>query len=134
MYDIEAEREMAPDVLEEDPLGPALDDDAADVRPEVALVLDAEALAGGAEWLARISRKEDIHRSTPASAVEGGKVVPDRRRIQGLIFHPCHESSRCIGFPLDVTHSPIAGLGDGECKVEPASSGAQGQAKHWGGT
>ena len=125
MDDVEAEAEMPADVLEEDPPRPALDDDAPDVRPEVARVAGAEPAAGGGERLARIARSEDVHASTPASAVEGGKVVPDRSRCQGLIRHPVHEGGRSEGFPLDVTHSAIPGLGDVEADVEPADPGAE---------
>lgn len=120
---------MAADVLKENPLGPALDDDAPDVRPEMARVAPAETLAGGRERLARISRSDDVHASTPASAVEGGKVVPDRSWCQGLIFHPGHEAGRGEGFPLDVTHSPEPGLGDVQPEVETSDSGTEGQAE-----
>jgi hypothetical protein len=125
MDDVEAEREMAPDVLEEDPFRAALDDDAPDVGPEVALVSGAKTAAGGAEGLARIPRHHDIHSATPASAVEGPNVVPDRSPTQGLVFHPCHESGRGVGFPLDVHQSTISGLGDVKGEIEPSGAGAE---------
>jgi len=103
MDDVEAEREMPADVLEEHAPRPRLDDDAPDVRPEVALVLRAEALAGGAERLARVARSDEIHSATPLSASEGLEIVPDRSAIQGLVFHPGHESGCSVGFPLEHT-------------------------------
>jgi len=121
---------MAADVFEEDPLGPALDDDTPDVRPEVARVTIAEAFAGSRERLTRISRSDDVHAATPASAAEGCKVVPDRSRSQGLIFHPGHESGRSEGFPLDVTDSLISGLGDVHPEVEASDSGAERKPEH----
>jgi hypothetical protein len=98
--DVEAEAEMSADVLEEYPLRPDLDDD----PPE--------------------ARSEDIHASTPASAIEGFDVVPDRSLTQGLIRHPGHESGRSEGFPLDVTHSAIARLGDVQPEVETSDARA----------
>lgn len=129
MDDVEAEREMPADVFEEHASRPDLDDDAPHVRPEVARVGRAEALASGAERLARIARSEEIHRSAPRSASEGLEIVPDRSAIQGLVLHPCHESGCCVGFPLDVTHSAIGtaeiGVGDGDTEFEASRSGAE---------
>jgi hypothetical protein len=103
---------MGANVLEEAPLGAGLDEDAAEVRPQPSRVLDPEAPAGVALALTRVAARDDIHDATPRAAVEGGNIVPDRRAIQGRAFHPCHESGRRVGFPLDVTHSSMAGLGD----------------------
>jgi len=86
-------------------------------------------LARDRERLARIAASEDIHCAAPWSAIEGGNVVPQRRFIQGRVFHPRHESGRSITFPLDVTHSSIPGACDGEAEVDPASSGAQREAE-----
>lgn len=135
-----AEVEVVGDVLEENKSGLALADDAGDMRPEVARVVGAAAAAGDAERLARIARQHEIHRATPCAAVEAGKVVPDRRRRQGLVFHPGHEDGRGAGVPLDVTHSTVSGLGDVQAEIEAAGAGAQRQpeqgpsaASAWGG-
>jgi hypothetical protein len=48
------------------------------MRPEVSAIVVGLSLPGCAEGLAGESRREEIHASTPASAVEGSKVVPDR--------------------------------------------------------
>lgn len=119
---------MIGDVFEEYESGIAFPDDAGDMGPEMARISFAEAPSGNREWLARVARSEDIHEAAPWSAVEGGNVVPDRCRIQGLVCHPRHESGCCEGFPLDVTHSPVSGTGDVEAEVEPAGTGAQGEA------
>jgi hypothetical protein len=118
------EAQMIGDIFEENDRGIAFPDDARDMGPEMARISFAETPPGNREWLARVARSEDIHESAPWSAVEGVKVVPDRCRIQGLVFHPRHESGCCEGFPLDVTHSPVSGTGDVESEVEPASAGA----------
>jgi hypothetical protein len=123
-----SEAEMIGDIFEEDESRLAFADDARDMVPEMARIGLAEPASGNREWLARIARSEDIHDAAPWSAVEAGNIVPDRRRIQGLVFHPRHESGCCIGFPLDVTHSAISGTGDVEAEVEPAGTGAQGES------
>lgn len=120
-----SEAEMMGDVLQEHERRLALTDDAGDVRPEMARVLGAPPPSGDRERLARIARKHDVHRATPRAAVEGGKVVPERSRIQGRVFHPGHEDGRGIGFPLDVTHSAISVDGNMQAEVKPASAGAE---------
>lgn len=78
-HTIEAEVDMAGNVFEECPLCLAFTEDAGDMRPEVTGVVSALSVAGIGEGLAGISRSEDIHRATPAAAVECGSIVPDRR-------------------------------------------------------
>ena len=125
----EAEAEMMGDVLEEHEGRLDLADDPGDMRPEVARVVHAPALARDGERLARIARSDDVHRAAPRAAVETGNVVPDRRWIQGRVFHPRHESGCGEGFPFDMAHSTISGDGDGKPKIEPARTGAEGQAE-----
>lgn len=116
----ETEAEMMGDILEEDERRLDLADDTGDMRPEVARVVGAPALARDGEWLARIARSDDIHRAAPWAAVKGGNVVPDNSLIQGRVFHPRHESGCGEGFPFDMAHSTISGDGDGEPEVETA--------------
>jgi hypothetical protein len=125
----EAEAEMMGDILKEDEGRLDLADDARDMRPEVARVVGTPAFARDGEWLARIARSDDVHRAAPRAAVEGGNVVPDRRAIQGRVLHPRHESGCGVGFPFDMAHSTISGDGDGESKVESASTRAEGEAE-----
>jgi len=123
-----SEAEMIGDVFEEDESGIAFPDDAGDMGPEMARISFAETPPGNREWLARVARSEDIHDATPWPAVKGCKVIPDRCLIQGLVRHPRHESGRCVGFPLDVTHSAVSGTGDVEPEIEPTDTGAQGKS------
>ena len=125
----EAEAEMMGDVLEEHEGRLDLADDAGDVRPEVARIVRAPALARDGERLARIARSDDVHRAAPRAAVEGGNVVPDRRLIQGRVFHPRHEDGRGVGVPLDVTHSAISGACEVQPEVEPAGARAEREAE-----
>lgn len=114
---------MGADVFQEDPPGSDLGDDPGDVGPDPARVGGAAPPSGVALSLARVSRSDEIHDATPRSAVEAGNVVPDSSAIQGLRFHPGHESGRRIGFPLDVTHSAMSGLGDRDPEFEATAPG-----------
>ncbi len=105
-----------------------LGDDALDIRPQVPRIGLAAALARAGERLARIAGSEDMNASAPRLAVEGFEIVPHRRRLQGLVLHPRHESGRSVGFPLDETHSAVSGLGDREPQFEPAVAGAERKA------
>ena len=99
------------------------------VRPEVARVVRAPALARDRERLARIARSDDVHRAAPRAAVESCNIVPDNSLIQGRVFHPRHESGCGVGFPFDMAHSTISGDGDGKTEVEPARARAEGEAE-----
>ncbi|GHA33732.1 hypothetical protein GCM10007989_32450 [Devosia pacifica] len=125
----EAEAEMMGDILEEDEGRLDFIDDAGDMRPEVARVVRAPALARDRKRLARISRSDDVHRATPWAAIEAGNIVPDRRVIQGRVFHPRHESGCGEGFPFDMAHRTISRDGDGEPEFETACAGAQGETE-----
>ncbi|SNR71750.1 hypothetical protein SAMN06265378_1207 [Paracoccus sediminis] len=125
----EAEAEMMGDIFEEDEVRLDLSDDAGNMRPEVARVVRAPAFACDRERLARIARSDDIHRAAPWAAVEGSNVVPDNSLIQGRVLHPRHESGCGEGLPFDMAHSTISGDGDREPEVQPACSGAEGEAE-----
>jgi hypothetical protein len=130
----ETEAEMMGDVFEEYEGRLAFANDAGDMGPEVPRVVRAPAFACDGERLARIARSDDVHRAAPRAAVEAGNVVPDRRWIQGRLFHPCHENGRGVGFPFDMAHSSISGQGDGEAEVEPACAGAEREAEQVSGS
>lgn len=111
-------------VLQEDVAGSYFAKDSSDIFPEPSLVGRAASLSGIAEWLTGESGRDDIHLAAPRAAIEGLEVVPDRRSIQGLVFHPRHERGRRVGLPLDVTHGSV-GVSDCEVdsKFESADSG-----------
>lgn len=120
-----SEAEMMGDIFEEDEGRLDLANDPRNVGPEVPRVVRAPAFARDGERLARIARSDDVHRAAPWAAVEAGNIVPDRRWIQGRLFHPGHENGRGVGFPFDMAHSSISGNGDGEPEVEPARAGTE---------
>jgi len=115
---------MAGDVLEKSDRWLDLSEDALDVRPEVALVIDASTLAGEGEGLAGVAARDDIHASTPASAVEGGEVVPDRSRSHDSFLHARDQARGGMGFPLHETDGAV-GVSEGkvESEFQPADPG-----------
>ena len=121
----EAQAEMMGDILKKDERRLDFADDAGDMRPEMARIVRAPPLARDGERLARVARREDIHRATPWFAVEAGNVVPDRRAIQGRVFHPRHDSGCGEGFPFDIAHRTISGQCDGEPEVDATGAGAE---------
>lgn len=120
---------MSADIFEEAKRRLDFADDARDVRPEVSWVFVAKFSSGDAEGLAWIAAMHDIHDAAPRLAVEGANVVPDRRLIQGFVFHPRHESGCGVGVPLDITNSSIGRDGDVQSKIEASGSGAQGKSE-----
>lgn len=116
---------MAFDILEETPFGIDFTDDPDDLGPQVPRIVLSPPVAGEGERLAGISSSEDMNLSTPSCAVEGCNITPDRRLIQGLVFHPCHERCRRESFPLNETYSSISGLGDMKANFETADPGAE---------
>jgi hypothetical protein len=113
------------DVLEEHEDGLAVADDAADVRPEPSLVVGAFSFAGGGEWLARESRSDEIHASAPRCAVEGGKIRPTRRVIQGTRFTRCSQVLGAECFPLHTTDRANVGEHHAESELESSDAGAE---------
>ena len=78
---------MVGDVLEETPCGLALADNPGNVWPQMPWVLIGAFAPRDAEGLAWISSRDAIDFATPACAIEGPHVRPDRRRIQPSCFH-----------------------------------------------
>lgn len=122
-----AQIEVAFDVFAEHPLGIDLVDNAGDIGPEMSGVGNAAAPAGHTERLAWVTGSDDMNAAAPRAAVEGSQIVPDRRRSQGLVRHPRHESGRGMTFPLDVTYSSKSGFGDMEAEIESGVSCAEGE-------
>lgn len=109
-------------VLQEHVSGSNVTDDPADVWPEPTVIVSSTTPTGRREGLARKTRSDEIHSSAPRASVEGAQVRPDRRSIQARLVHPRHESGRCVGVPLNVSH----GAGDSaQGKLEASVSGAE---------
>jgi hypothetical protein len=113
------------DVFQEDETGSNVANNSSDVVPDPADVGDAPAGASGGPGLTRETGRDNIHVSTPASAIEGDQVIPDRRRSQDTFRHARCKDRSGITFPLDVTPSAEVGEHQLESKLESADAGAQ---------
>lgn len=113
------------DVLQEHESRSHVTDEPSDGRPEPTLVVNSTLRAGCGERLAGEPGSDEIHSSTPRRTVERGEVRPDRRLIQVRLFHPCHESGRCVGVPLNVSHGSGGDAGESEGEFEPSVAGAE---------
>ena len=69
-HGLKAEADVTGDILEEDPLGPALGNDTGDVGPEVAGIGGTVTFSGGAEGLAGISCKDDVEGTPEWEGIE----------------------------------------------------------------
>lgn len=120
----ESQGKVPSHVLQADESRSHFTNDSGNFRPEVAGVVFASSFAGGAEWLAWVSGRDEIHLSAPRSAIEGFKIVVDRRAIQGRVFHPCHESARGVSVPLNEAHaSELSAESSGDSKLEASNPG-----------
>jgi hypothetical protein len=123
-YVVDAPFDQARDVLQEDgSSGPSVANDAGDGRPEPSFVVGLLSLSGGAPGLAGEPRRDEIHRSTPRSSVEGEEVIPDRRRIQPSVPHTRRHDCGRKGFPLHVTNGADSRAGGSESARDAPDSG-----------
>jgi hypothetical protein len=113
------------DVLHEDESGSHVTDEAFGHRPQVPFITSAELPSRLRERLARETGSDEIHAATPRATVEGGEVRPDRRLIQVRLFHPCQESGRCVGVPLNVSHGSGGDSGESQGEFEASVAGAE---------
>lgn len=110
------------DVLQEDESRSHVTDDPSNGRPEPPVIVNSTASTGIGERLARESRSDDVHASTPRCAIEGREIVPDRRLIQSRLAHPRHENGRCVAVPLDTSHGSYVEACGSESDLESAVS------------
>jgi hypothetical protein len=121
--------EQAGDVFDAHDRGPHLTDDTRNVVPEVSRITGGLALAGLGKGLAGEARRDEIHDSTPRSAVEGAQIVPDRSRGQVAVLHARSQDARDIGVALDEAYRSIGGSeGKLDPELKPSDPGTKSQA------
>lgn len=96
-------RSVPRDVFTEDTIRPHGVHDGQDVIGKEPFVIGSEPLSRDAVALARIAGSDAMNASTPACAVECGKVAPDRCRMKPPRIHRRDQRSGRSGFPLHVT-------------------------------
>jgi hypothetical protein len=125
---LEPEGDVTGDVLEEDPCGTALPDDAGDVWPEVAGIARTTPLSNCAEGLARISGEDSVEGPAEGPGVEAAQVGPDRGR--GEVSGCLRRDEDRLGpvLPFDEGTCVIAGLGEHEAQIKASAACAEGQS------
>ena len=71
--------------------------------------------------LTREASTENIHRSTPGSAVKTFDVVPDGSVIEVAVFDPGLDDLLAIFIPFDIADRPEVGVRVGESESEAES-------------
>lgn len=89
------------DVLQEAESRSYLANDPDSVGPHISLVLISAALAGDGERLARESRSDNIHRSTPRSTVKGSDVIPNWEHGKQTVGLPPQQDFPAVRLDLD---------------------------------
>jgi len=121
---LETEPKVSWDVLQKHLYGFNLANDTSDMWPEVSGVVLAAPSSRDAERLARIPRSDDIHDSTPASAIKGCEIVPDRSLVQAAVRHARRQDCSDGTFPLTVSDGTVGGSeGEMEAEFESANPG-----------
>lgn len=119
---------MAGDIFEEHPFGDAVPDDAGDLGPEVAGVMGATALAGGAEGLAGIAGEHCVERAPEGKGVEAAQVGPNRRWCEVPGALGCDEGGAGPVVPFHEGAAVIAGLGEHEAHIQSSATCAEGES------
>ena len=119
---------MPADVFEEHPSRADFSDDAGNVGPEMAGIVGAFALPGGAEWLAGITGENGVDGPGEWSPVECGEVVPDRGRGEVSCALGCDEHSSGQILPFDKTAGVETGLCEQEAHIQSSAACAEGES------
>lgn len=117
--------DMSLDVLEEADAGLAKSNSVCDVGPEMPRIVCPSALAGGAERLAGVTPREDIHAAVKVAEWEGFKITPNRGRIKVPAFHPRRQEAAGILFDLRVSDCSQVWQHSSEPQINTAVAGAK---------
>lgn len=104
--------------------------DVEDEREQVPFVFASVLQSGLAEWLAREARNDAVHQSVKSFTREVLQITdPNRRWLQGLVFHPRQEAGRCCAFPLTEAQNTgpdsVGAEGGTDASVEHGAAAAQ---------
>jgi hypothetical protein len=130
----EPKADVSFDVLEETHGWPANPNSVCDPRPEMSWVVLAKSLPCGAEWLARVASREDVHFAAKLLPREGLKIRPDRCRVQESRFHFSDQVR--AGERFDLAKSDCSQIWDCSLKSEinAAVPGAEANVCNWFGS
>lgn len=121
------------DVLDEDESRTDGLDDLGDVGPDPPLIVKSLAEPGAGDGGTGKAGTDHVHSEKWGGVQLCEVAAPNRRRLQGLVFHPRQEDGRCVSVPLNVSHHmESVPEGESEPEVEPSDAGAEGQAREDG--
>jgi hypothetical protein len=124
----EAEGDVTGYVFEENPFGAAFPDDAGDIGPEVAGIVGATALSGGAERLAGISGQDDVEGPAEDPRIEAAQIVPDWRGCEISRALGSDEDASGPIFPFDEGPGVITGFREHDAQIQASATCAEGQS------
>ena len=127
-HGFKAEGDVTGDVFEEHPFGGAFPDDAGDLGPEVAGIVDTTALSGGAERLARISGEDDVESTAERPGIEAAEIIPDWRGCEVACALGGDEDGAGPVFPLDEGAGVKSGFGEHDAQIQASAACAEGQS------
>ena len=127
-HGFKTEGDVTGDVFEKDPLGATLDDDAGDLRPEVAGIVSTATLTGGAEGLAGISGQDDVESTAEGPGIEAAQIIPDWRRGEVACTLGGDEDGTRPILPLDEGAGVKSGLGEHKAQIQASAACAEGQS------
>ena len=127
-HGLEAEGDVTGDILEENPLGAALDDDAGDLGPEMARIVCPAALSSRAEGLAGISGEDDVEGPAEGPGIKTAEIIPDwcRGEIPGALGGDEDGSGICL--PLDEGAGVKPGFSQHDAQIQASAACAEGQS------
>ena len=123
-----AEGDVTGYVFEEHPFWAAFADDAGDLGPEVAGIVRATALSGGAERLARITGEDDVEGTAERARIEAAEIIPDRGRWEIPCALGGDEDRSWPVIPLDEGAGVKTGFGDHDAQIQASAACAEGQS------
>jgi hypothetical protein len=105
-----------------------------DPGPEVSWVVLAESLPCGAEGLARVAARQDVHFAVKLGPREGLNIRPDRCWVQASRFHFCDQVR--AGERFDLAKSDCSQIWDCslESEINAAVPGAEANVCNWLGS
>ena len=97
-------RSDAPNVLQKEVSRTAITGNFDDLKEQpAALAIEPSSSACKRQVLARESRNDAIHGSSPLVCVKGGDIAPDRCCIQAAFLHASRKDAGRVSFPFNVS-------------------------------
>ena len=127
-HGFKAEGDVTGYIFEENPLWGRFADNPGDLGPEVAGIVGATALSGGAEGLAGVSGKDDVEGAAKGPGIETAEIIPDRCRGEVSCALGRDKDALGIALPFDKGAGVKPGFGDHDAQIQASAARAEGQS------